>query len=60
MSLLKTMAGMATVIGSTLTKGMNGQAGGGPLKSGAVNKALSNMNKSGYGAKISKAVRPSK
>ena len=57
MSLLSTVAS----IGATVAKAaMNGQAGGGPLKSGAVNKALTNMNKRGNGAKISKAVRPSK
>ena len=57
MSLLSTVAS----IGATVSKAvMNGQAGGGPLKSGAVNKALTNMNKRSNGAKISKAVRPSK
>jgi hypothetical protein len=57
MSLFNMTTAAVVKIGTAL---MKGQAGGGPLKSGAVNKALSNMNKSGYGAKISKAVRPSK
>jgi len=52
---------MVTAVGSVVAKtAMNGQAGGGPLKSGAVSKALSNMNKRGDGAKMSKAVRPTK
>ena len=60
MSLLKVAANMGAGLAAAARNVMHGQAGGGPLKSGAVNKALSNMNKSGYGAKISKAVRPSK
>ena len=64
MSLLSTVAGsfgatVATAAAKAM-KGMNGQSGGGPLKSGAINKALTNMNKRGDGAKMSKAVRPSK
>jgi len=52
---------MVTAVGSVVAKtAMNGQSGGGPLKSGAVSKALSNMNKRGDGAKMSKAVRPTK
>mgnify|MGYP001820010871 FL=1 len=60
MSLLSTVASMGAAVGAAAAKAMNGQAGGGPLKSGAVNKALTNMNKRGDGAKMSKAVRPSK
>jgi len=51
---------ITSTVAAAFTKTMSGQAGGGPLKSGAVNKALSNMNKRGDGAKIAKAVRPSK
>jgi len=57
MSLLTKILPVAATLGKTI---MKGQAGGGPLKSGAINKALANMNKRGYGAKMSKAVRPSK
>lgn len=63
MSLLSTVAAMGATVGAAAAKamkGMNGQSGGGPLKSGAVNKALTNMSKRGYGAKISKAMRPTK
>jgi hypothetical protein len=57
MSLFNITTAMAAKLGASI---MKGQAGGGPLKSGAVNKALTNMNKRGSGAKMSKAVRPSK
>ena len=57
MSLFNMTTAAVAKLGASM---MKGQSGGGPLKSGAVNKALSNMNKRGDGAKISKAVRPSK
>jgi hypothetical protein len=60
MSLLNVAANLGASVAAAAQKAMNGQAGGGPLKSGAVNKALTNMNKRGYGAKISKAMRPTK
>ena len=61
MSLLSTVAeSFGATVATAAAKAMKGQAGGGPLKSGAVNKALTNMNKRGDGAKMSKAVRPSK
>ena len=52
---------MGALVGSAIAKtSMNGQSGGGPLKSGAVSKAISKMSKPSYGAKLSKAVRPTK
>ena len=52
---------MGSVVGSVIAKtSMSGQSGGVPLKSGAVSKALSKISKQSYGAKLSKAVRPSK
>lgn len=59
MSLLSTVAAMGATVGAAAAKAMNGQSGGGPLKSGAVSKALTNMNKRD-GAKMPKAVRPTK
>jgi len=57
MSLLsKTALTLGTSLASAV---MKGQSGGGPLKSGAVSKAISNMSVK-TGAKIAKAVRPSK